>query len=64
MNKVPGVDISSGSLGQGLSCANGMAIAGRQEPVLQGRPESPNGRAASRDAARRADRRRPFDRGL
>ena len=29
MNKVPGVDISSGSLGQGLSCANGMAIAGK-----------------------------------
>lgn len=31
MNKVPGVDISSGSLGQGLSCANGMAIAGKME---------------------------------
>ena len=29
MNKVPGVDMSSGSLGQGLSCANGMAIAGK-----------------------------------
>ena len=29
MNKVPGVDISSGSLGQGLSCANGMAIAAK-----------------------------------
>ena len=31
MNKVPGVDISSGSLGQGLSCANGMAIAGKMD---------------------------------
>ena len=31
MNKVPGVDISSGSLGQGLSCANGMAIAGNMD---------------------------------
>lgn len=29
MNKVPGIDISSGSLGQGLSAANGMAIAGK-----------------------------------
>lgn len=29
MNKVPGVDMSSGSLGQGLSVANGMAIAGK-----------------------------------
>lgn len=29
MNKVPGVDITSGSLGQGLSAANGMALAGR-----------------------------------
>ena len=29
MNKVPGVDMSSGSLGQGLSCVNGMAIAGK-----------------------------------
>ena len=29
MNKVPGVDMSSGSLGQGLSAANGMAIAGK-----------------------------------
>ncbi|MBW7572673.1 transketolase [Caproiciproducens faecalis] len=27
MNKTPGVDISSGSLGQGLSTANGMALA-------------------------------------
>ena len=31
MNKVPGVDISSGSLGQGLSVANGMAIAGKMD---------------------------------
>ena len=29
MNKVPGVDMSSGSLGQGLYVANGMAIAGK-----------------------------------
>ena len=29
MNKVPGVDMSTGSLGQGLSIANGMAIAGK-----------------------------------
>lgn len=29
MNDVPGVDMSSGSLGQGLSVANGMAIAGK-----------------------------------
>ena len=29
MNKVPGVDMTSGSLGQGLSIANGMAIAGK-----------------------------------
>lgn len=29
MNKVPGVDMTSGSLGQGLSSANGMAIAGK-----------------------------------
>jgi transketolase len=29
MNKVPGVDITSGSLGQGLSAANGMALAGK-----------------------------------
>ena len=28
MDKTPGVDISSGSLGQGLSAANGMALAG------------------------------------
>ena len=29
MNKVPGVDMTSGSLGQGLSVANGVAIAGK-----------------------------------
>ena len=29
MRKVPGVDMSTGSLGQGLSCAVGMAIAGQ-----------------------------------
>ena len=29
MNKVPGVDMTTGSLGQGLSCANGMAIMGK-----------------------------------
>ncbi len=29
MNKVKGVDMSAGSLGQGLSVANGMAIAGK-----------------------------------
>ncbi len=29
MKKVPGVDTSSGSLGQGLSIANGMALAGK-----------------------------------
>ncbi len=29
MKKTPGIDISTGSLGQGLSAANGMALAGR-----------------------------------
>lgn len=29
LNKTPGVDMTSGSLGQGLSVANGMAIAGK-----------------------------------
>ena len=29
MKKVPGVDMTTGSLGQGLSAANGMAIAGK-----------------------------------
>lgn len=28
-NKIPGVDMSSGSLGQGISVANGMALAGK-----------------------------------
>lgn len=28
-NKIPGVDMSSGSLGQGISAANGMALAGK-----------------------------------
>lgn len=31
MNKVPGVDMSTGSLGQGLSAANGMALYGKTE---------------------------------
>ena len=31
MNKVPGVDMSTGSLGQGISAACGMALAARQE---------------------------------
>jgi len=31
MNKVDGVDMTSGSLGQGLSSANGMAIAGKMD---------------------------------
>ena len=29
MNKTPGIEFSTGSLGQGLSAANGMALAGR-----------------------------------
>ncbi len=29
MKKVPGVDMTTGSLGQGLSCANGMAMASK-----------------------------------
>ena len=29
MNKIPGVDMTTGSLGQGLSAANGLAIAGK-----------------------------------
>lgn len=29
MKHIPGVDMSSGSLGQGLSCATGMALAGK-----------------------------------
>ena len=31
LNKVPGVDMSSGSLGQGLSVANGMALSSKME---------------------------------
>ena len=31
LNKVPGVDMTSGSLGQGLSVANGMAISAKME---------------------------------
>ena len=31
MNKVPGVDMTSGSLGQGLSIANGMALASKMK---------------------------------
>lgn len=31
MGKIPGVDMSSGSLGQGLSAANGMALAAKAE---------------------------------
>lgn len=31
MNKIDGVDMTSGSLGQGLSAANGMAIAGKMD---------------------------------
>ena len=31
MNKIPGVDMTTGSLGQGLSAANGMAIAGKMD---------------------------------
>ncbi len=30
-NKIPGVEVSSGSLGQGLSVANGIALAGKRE---------------------------------
>ncbi|MBP2646045.1 MAG: Transketolase, partial [Firmicutes bacterium] len=29
MKNIPGVDMSTGSLGQGLSVANGMALAGK-----------------------------------
>ena len=31
MKKVPGVDMSTGSLGQGLACAVGMALAGKMD---------------------------------
>jgi len=49
MHKVPGVDISSGSLGQGLSCGLGMALAGAElgkefrSYVLMGDGESTEG---------------------
>ena len=33
MNKVPGVDMSTGSLGQGLSVANGMALASKMNSM-------------------------------
>ncbi len=36
MHKAPGVDISSGSLGQGLSCGIGMALAAAVRPALGG----------------------------
>ena len=31
MKKCPGIDISTGSLGQGLSCGVGMALAGKRD---------------------------------
>ena len=49
MNDTPGVDMSTGSLGQGLSAANGMALAGRLDGkdyyvyVLLGDGESQEG---------------------
>ena len=33
MNKIPGVDMTTGSLGQGLSVANGMAIASKMDKM-------------------------------
>ena len=33
MNKVPGVDMTTGSLGQGLSVANGMALASKMDQL-------------------------------
>ena len=33
MNKVPGVDMTSGSLGQGLSVANGMALSSKMDSM-------------------------------
>ena len=47
MRKVPGVEMSTGSLGQGLSVANGMALAARLDRrdyrvyVLPGRRGNP-----------------------
>ena len=31
MQKCPGIDISTGSLGQGTACAVGMALAGKRD---------------------------------
>ncbi len=36
MKKTPGVDMSSGSLGQGLSCGLGMALAALRDPAMAG----------------------------
>jgi transketolase len=36
MHKTPGVDMSSGSLGQGLSCAIGIQLAAAREPAMAG----------------------------
>lgn len=33
MNKVPGIDMTSGSLGQGLSVANGMALSSKMDSM-------------------------------
>ena len=33
MNKIPGVDMTTGSLGQGLSCANGMALSSKLDSL-------------------------------
>ena len=35
MNKCPGVDISTGSLGQGIAVANGMAQSGPYDKLLE-----------------------------
>ena len=49
MNYVPGVDMSTGSLGQGISCAVGMALANKLDQnehriyVLIGDGESEEG---------------------
>ena len=36
MHKTPGVDMSSGSLGQGLSCAVGVQLAAARDPAMAG----------------------------
>jgi transketolase len=36
MHKTPGVDMSSGSLGQGLSCAIGVQLAAARDPAMAG----------------------------